>query len=279
MFDENITTAKQDGAEFYVWGTTNKVINANVGDEIKVIFNGIEYTQTAKVFEEIAIYVGNAFITGAGEDTKEPFFIVLNLDLLASAEGPSKGVSVLTQAAYTGEVKIIANDVKTINPKYIKDMYYTKSDVGEKTLVFKGEISLSTQEVSSLFEAGDVVSLKEEAVGLDVTDEAKIVELDDGSGSVVYIGNLSIVGSLFGISDAVDTKEPYIATCVYSKDGTTGLIYINKNKEAPNNIEIYKGADPIVRIPEKYLPLDIAKKSYVDTAISDAITKTLNTEV
>lgn len=280
VFDENVTTAQSGSSGPYIWGTTSKVINANVGDEIKVIFNGTEYTQAAKDYEGILIYVGNLSIFETGENTKEPFLIVLNVDMITSGDEIQKGVSIATQTAYNGEVKIMTNDVKTINPKYIKDMYYTKPESEiQKILVFKGEISVSTQEVSSLFKAGDVVSLKEEAVGLDVTDEAKIVEVDDGSGSVVYIGNLSFVGSLFGISDAVDTKETYIATCVYSKDGTTALIYIDQNKKPPNNIEIYKGADPIVRIPEKYLPLDIAKKSYVDTAISDAITKTLNTEV
>lgn len=245
-----------------------------------IIYNGENKTVKKMTTDGLSVlYVGNIHLISADfEDTGEQYLTLFDYFSVVTQGKMDFVVSIVPQDGISCEVK--GENISYINPKYIKDMYYTKPESEiQKTLVFKGEISLSTQEVSSLFEAGDVVSLKEEAIGLDVTDEAKIVELDDGSGSVVYIGNLSIVGSLFGISDAVDTKEPYIATCIYSKDGTTGLIYINQNKEAPNNIEIYKGADPIVRIPEKYLPLDIAKKSYVDTAISDAITKTLNTEV
>ena len=59
------------------------------------------------------------------------------------------------------------------------------------------------------------------------------------------------------------------------------LIYGNKNCRPPHNIEVYKSKneDLIVRIPEKYMPENVALKSYVDDAISNAITKTLNTEV
>lgn len=252
----------------------------HVSENETVIYNGENKTVKKTTIEGISfLYVGNLHLLDAEfEDTGEQYLTLFDYLSVASQGQTDLTISIVTQDSISCEVK--GENISYINPKYIKDMYYTKpeSDI-QKTLVFKGEINLSTQEISSSFEAGDIVYLKEEAVGLDVTDEAKIVELDDGSGSVFYIGNLSIIGPVFGISDAVDTKEDYIAAYVRSKDGTTGLIYINQNKEAPNNIEIYKGADPIVRIPEKYLPLDIAKKSYVDTAISDAITKTLNTEV
>ena len=252
----------------------------HVSENETVIYNGENKTVKKTTIEGISfLYVGNLHLLDAEfEDSGEQYLTLFDYLSVASQGQMDLTISIVTQDSISCEVK--GENISYINPKYIKDMYYTKpeSDI-QKTLVFKGEINLSTEEISSSFEAGDIVYLKEEAVGLDVTDKAKIVELDDGSGSVVYIGNLSIVGPLFGISDAVDTKEDYIAAYVRSKDGTTGLIYINQNKEAPNNIEVYKRGDPIVRIPEKYLPLDIAKKSYVDTAISDAITKTLNTEV
>lgn len=251
-----------------------------VSENETIIYNGESKAVKRATIESFSfLYVGNLHLLDTSlEDTGEQYLTLFDYVSIATQGQIDLIASIVPQDGISCEVK--GENISYINPKYIKDMYYTKpeSDV-PKTLVFKGEISLSTQEVSSLFEAGDVVSLKEEAVGLDVTNEAKIVELNDGSGSVVYIGNLSIVGPLFGISDAVDTKENYISACLHSKDGTVGLIYVNQNKEAPNNIEIYKSADPIVRIPEKYLPLNIAKKSYVDTAISNAVTKTLNTEV
>ena len=191
------------------------------------------------------------------------------------------GITVATSETQTdANIKIYKSvqDIHTIEPKYIKDMYYTKSDVGEKTLVFKGEINGITDKFSSLFEVGDTVSLKEDAASLNVINYAKKYVSPDGSMQFVYVGNFYIIATAFELSGAEDTKEDYC--CFYPiSDSVDDLFYINKNKEAPNNIEIYKGADPIVRIPEKYLPLDVAKKSYVDTAISNAITKTLNTEV
>ena len=189
------------------------------------------------------------------------------LDLVASVV-PADGIS----------CEIKGENISYINPKYIKDMYYTKSDVGEKTLVFKGEINGITDKFSSLFEVGDTVSLKEDAVSLNVINYAKKYVSPDGSIQCVYVGNFYIIATAFELGGAEDTKEDYC--CFYQiSDSVDQLWYTNKNKKAPNNIEIYKGADPIVRIPEKYLPLDVAKKSYVDAAISDAITKTLNTEV
>lgn len=173
-------------------------------------------------------------------------------------------------------LKTYQQTIKTIDPKYIKDMYYTKSESDvQKTLVFKGEINGFTDEFPSLFEVGDLVSLKEDSIGLNVTDNAKSYTMSDGT--IIYIGNLSIFAAL-GIDGAVDTKEDYCLMCI-SSDSSHQLWYANKNHNPPSTIEVYKGADPIVRIPEKYLPLEIAKKDYVDTAISNAITKALSTEV
>ena len=163
-------------------------------------------------------------------------------------------------------------------PDYIKNRpFYTKSESEvQKTLVFKGEINGFTGELPSLFEVGDLVSLKEDSIGLNVTDNAKSYTMSDGT--IIYIGNLSIIFAALGIDGAVDTKEDYCLMCM-SIDSNNYLWYANKNHNPPSTIEVYKGADPTVRIPEKYMPLEIAKKSYVDNAISSAITKTLNTEV
>lgn len=285
LFDENIVTALVGDFRVNGWETTSKVINANVGDEVKVSFNGVEYTQTVKDIQGIFRYVGNASIIKAGDDTEEPFFIILNIAYLSAiasgGENIVSGVTVFTQTAYNGEVKIFADNVKTIDPKYIKDMYYTKSESDvQKTLVFKGEITLSTQ-ISYAVQVGDIVYVNEEATGLDATDTAKFIEV--AGTPYTYVGNFSILAPFFNIEDAVDTKEEYCTLFGRNNNGSYMLAYGNKNKTTPNNIEVYKSADPIVRIPEKYMPLEIAKKSYVDTAISNAITsaitKTLNTEV
>ena len=159
-------------------------------------------------------------------------------------------------------------------------MYYTKSESDvQKTLVFKGEINGFAENIPNIFEEGDMVSLKEPEVQLDVSVIAKYHS--DESSSFAYIGNLALLDDLIG-GTFPDTKEDYILVCGYDDENKTSmLIYGNKNCRPPHNIEVYKGKneDLIVRIPEKYMPENVALKSYVDTAISNAITKTLNTEV
>lgn len=181
-------------------------------------------------------------------------------------------------------VSRLTEKINYIDPKFIKDMYYTKSGgSGEKVLVFKGEINGFAENIPNAFEEGDMVSLKEPEVQLDVSVIAKYHS--DESSSFAYIGNLALLNDLTG-DTYPDTKEDYVLVCGYDAESKTSmLIYGNKNCRPPHNIEVYKGKDEdlIVRIPEKYMPENVALKSYVDNAISNAIsnaiTKTLNTEV
>lgn len=277
LLEQTFTTTTVDNINF--WATNTSFINFVKGDTVTINYKGTKYTQEVKELNTV-LYVGNLALGGLAPATSEPFLIA-NIYYPDGLSKLTPGITVATSEAQTdANIKVYKSvqDVHTIEPKYIKDMYYTKSDVGEKTLVFKGEINGITDKFSSLFEVGDTVSLKEDAVSLNVINYAKKYVSPDGSMQFVYVGNFYIIATAFELSGAEDTKEDYC--CFYPiSDSVNDLFYINKNKEAPNNIEIYKGADPIVRIPEKYLPLDVAKKSYVDTAISNAITKTLNTEV
>lgn len=267
------------GVNLLFEGNTKQLFCAapkTVSENEAIIYNGENKTVKKMTVEGLSfLYVGNIHLISEDfEDTGEQYLTLFDYFSVATQGKVDLVASIVPQDGISCEVK--GENISYINPKYIKDMYYTKpeSDI-QKILVFKGEIRLN-EEVSSPFEVGDIVSLKEEAVGLDVIDEAKSVEVNNET--VAYIGNLSLLAALLEITGAVDTKEDYCALCGYS-NGSPSLLYYNKNSEMPNNIEVYKSADPIVRIPEKYLPLDIAKKSYVDTAISNAITKTLNTEV
>lgn len=277
LLEQTFTTTTVDNINF--WATNTSFINFVKGDTVTINYKGTKYTQEVKELNTV-LYVGNLALGGLAPATSEPFLIA-NIYYPDGLSKLTPGITVATSEAQTdANIKVYKSvqDVHTIEPKYIKDMYYTKSDVGEKTLVFKGEINGITDKFSSLFEVGDTVSLKEDAASLNVINYAKKYVSPDGSMQFVYVGNFYIIATAFELSGAEDTKEDYC--CFYPiSDSVDDLFYINKNKEAPNNIEIYKGADPIVRIPEKYLPLDVAKKSYVDTAISNAITKTLNTEV
>lgn len=284
VFDENITGAPlSEGESVCAWETTNKVINVNTGDEAKVVFNLVEYTQTVKDIQGSFIYVGNASILEMGEDTKEPFFIMLNIAFLSTIAGggekPISGVTVFTQTAYDGEVKIMANDLKTIDPKFIKDMYYT--EVKDIVLpVYNGSLTSETDEgveiaqlvVENVFELGEMVMLKIPSKGIDIVTPA----LKYGGTEMLYIGN----PYLMGMGD--DTGEDYLIAT--NKEENVGAVVMRtafSNMEVEINIK--RANEVVYKLDKKYLPDGIATETYVntavDTAISNAITKTLNTEV
>ena len=245
-----------------------------------VIYNGNENVVKKLTMGAISVlYVGNLHLMSAEfPDTGEQYLTLFDyvkiitegtLDLMFSIV-PQDGIS----------IGIKNGKINYIDPKYIKDMYYTKSGgSGEKVLVFKGEIDGFAENIPNIFEEGDMVSLKEPEVQLDVSVIAKY-HPNEGS-PIAYIGNLALLNDLTG-GTFPDTKEDYVLVCGYDAESKTSmLIYGNKNCRPPHNIEVYKSKneDLIVRIPEKYMPENVALKSYVDDAISNAITKTLNTEV
>lgn len=268
------------GVNLLFEGNTKQLFCAapkTVSENEAIIYNRENKTVKKMTVEGLSfLYVGNIHLISEDfEDTGEQYLTLFDYLSVASQGKVDLVASIVPQDGISCEVK--GENISYIDPKYIKDMYYTK-DGGEKTLVFKGEINGFTDEFPSLFEVGDVVSLKEDSIGLNVMNYAKKYTTPDGSGQLAYVGNLYIFAPLLELDVALDTKEDYCLMC-FTSGSSNQLWYANKNCEPPHNIEVYKGADPIVRIPEKYLPLDIAKKSYVDTAISNAITKTLNTEV
>ena len=218
------------------------------------------------------------------KNTDEIFGVVM----AAASDGNNFGAitTIVSGGSYVElfSVSRTTEKINYIDPKFIKDMYYTKpGGSGEKVLVFKGEIDGFAENIPNIFEEGDMVSLKEPEVQLDVSVIAKY-HPNEGS-PIAYIGNLALLNDLTG-GTFPDTKEDYLLVCGYDAENKTSmLIYGNKNCRPPHNIEVYKSKDEdlIVRIPEKYMPENVALKSYVDdaisNAISNAITKTLNTEV
>lgn len=128
MFDETVEMVEL--GESYFWQTTSKSIDANIGDEMKVIFDGVEYTQTVKDIKDAiegARCIGNLSIANAGEDTKEPFFIILNYALFS--DDGEKGITIVTKTAYNGEIKIIGEVVHKLDKKYLPNGIATESYV------------------------------------------------------------------------------------------------------------------------------------------------------
>ena len=261
VFNENVTTVQSGSSGPYIWGTTSKVINANVGDEIKVIFNGTEYTQLAKDAGKSIIYVGNSSIFGAGEDTKEPFVIILNRYML-DGEMP-KGVSIATQTAYNGEVKIITNNLKTIDPKYIKDMYYkttTETSMFDGTVNMSGDSSGSSGTISQ--------SIKYDIVVGDIIEA--VIGGDKYYLPVILAGETIVAGTLL-----TDGSQITI--------GTDSIeIRVKKEYNGDTTITLKNIHTDIHQIPTEYIPeseytMTIKVSGSSDEVISTAIKDYLTT--
>lgn len=174
-------------------------------------------------------------------------------------------------------LKTYQQTIKTIDPKYIKDMYYT--EIKDVTLPFYSGSLTSTTEFGAemamfnpenLFELGEMVMLKIPSKGIDIVAAVKKNE----EANIHYIGNISI------ITGSDDTGEDYF---VYSTKDDTQNIGVLVMRTAFSNMEveinIKKTSEVVYKLDKKYLPNGTATESYVNTAISNAIIKTLNTEV
>lgn len=122
----------------------------------------------------------------------------------------------------------------------------------------------------NIFELGEMVMLKIPSKGIDIVTPTKKNE----EAGICYIGNISFVG----MGD--DTGEDYFIYSAKDDDQNVGVLAMRtafSNMEVEINIK--KTNEVVYKLDKKYLPNGTVTESYVDTAISNAITKTLNTEV
>lgn len=111
LFEQTFTTTLNDNSN--IW-ESDSTIQLTAGDTVKVIFNGIEYTQEVKSLQGIT-YVGNAGLLGAAElETGEPFF-----EKTTSEEG----TTIVTREPQTNAtIKIIKENIHYIDLKYLKNV-------------------------------------------------------------------------------------------------------------------------------------------------------------
>lgn len=177
----------------------------------------------------------------------------------------------------SGGIQPDYNQNDSTAPDYIKNrpFYAEVKDItlpvynGSLTSTTESEIEVAQFTPENVFELGEMVMLKIPSKEIDiVTPVKKNEEL-----GVCYIGNASFAGG-------DDTGEDYFLYTIKVEEQLMGLLAMRtafSNMEVEINI---KKTDEVVRkLDKKYLPNGTATELYVDTAINNAITKTLNTEV
>lgn len=176
---------------------TNQV---RVGGKYRVIWNGSAYTRVAYEYKN-EVTIGNASLIGdGGENTYEPFCLT-DMDTTNCACYKEKAGA----GTITIKVEGVREEmVKQLDPKYIKDMYYT--EYGEELLV----PTEATYVGGSQFKLTDRLGLvagKEYLVtvnGVEYAATAKSYKADFLAG--VSLGNAALGGE----SGKEDTGEPFL---------------------------------------------------------------------
>lgn len=279
----------------FEWSTTSNVGNSNNefngsnpmggirGEEsVTVIFNGVEYNLTTQdlpneMKEEIEAYGGTGFVAGAPYDlgaawqpTSDFPFTILYYGA-DDVEGETISALIantsINQASIPVIVKAVTTttELHTINPKYIKDMYYettTETGVYSGTLTttasgssYKGEIPLTTAW------AGD-------------GDTAKVI-IDN----VEYLLPVKSVLGLALAAGDVDKDGIKIQTLI---DTRTEIFTKTQYTGASFSLGVIK--TDIHKIPDKYVPLagkeiKVSASEGSTTSINNAIKEYLNNNV
>ena len=225
---------------------------ATVGETYKVSWDGTAYECACVSFNDMPV-IGNLSIAGAGSDTGEPFVMgILN----------GEGIQIVTadtSASHTVSISGVVSEVVKIDPKYIRDMYYTGDPV-ETVLVEESTVSFAnapggyTGQLESTFEAtvGETYKVSWDGAAYECT--CVLIE------NLPAIGNPSIMGS------GSDTGEPFLMGV---KNGRR-IIIMTADTSASHTFSISGFVSEIVKIDEKYLPYTVATKADVEAVQTEA---------
>ena len=236
---------------YYVGGFASTFLPI-VGETYKVSWDGTVHECICEDFNGLPV-IGNLSIPGFGSDSGEPFIIVVEdheVISIATAD---------TSASHTISISGIVTPVVKIDPKYIRDMYYTADPV---ETVFVEESTVAFVENNAFYMA------EFETTFVPTVGETYKVSWDGSvyestcleSRKALVIGNLSIVG------EGSDTGEPFLIGIF-----NVGRIQIaTQNTSASHTISISGRTTQVVKIDEKYLPDTVATKSDVEAVESIA---------
>lgn len=262
ILDQTFSTIAASGVNF--WATNTSVIQFVKGDTVKVVYNGTEYMQEVKELNAV-LYVGNIGLGGLSPATDEPF-LVANIYFPDGLSTLTPGTTVATSAAQTNATIKITKEienVKTIDPKYIKDMYYeniveTELHNGTLTNAQSASGEYYTATLSPFFRLGE----DNDKLSVTINNVEKIL-------TVVSHALWEEAGSLSADGITIESN-------------TDGAVTINTNTQYTNaTIIITNIHSDVHSIPQKYVNseeylIEISVTSISDEDIALALKKYLN---
>lgn len=235
------------------------------GGKYKIIWNGSAYTRVAYKFNN-DITIGNASLIGTGgENTGEPFCLtdMSSTDCALYKETTSAETITIAVESVREEV------VKQLDPKYIKDMYYT--EYGEELLT-DTEAAYVGGNQFKLTERLGLVAGKEYLVtvnGVEYVATAKAYKAAFLAG--VALGNAALGGE----SGAADTGEPYLIVDL-NESSADGFGYGVAIWFGDGSVGVTVGVatnGQVHQIPAKYIPGGAGGGSGADLLNADGIIK------
>ena len=238
LVEESTTSFVDSGHGFY-GAEFPSTFSATVGEIYKVYWDGSAYECTCvAVSESSLLFIGNLSIMGMGSNTGEPFIMgVHNGEVIIIGTKD-------TSASHTFSISRLVTEVVKIDPKYIRDMYYTVDHVEtvlveESTVTFtEGRNGFYGAEFPSTFSAtvGEIYKVYWDGSAYECT----CVKFNNKP----VIGNLSIMGA------GSDTGEPFV---IVVPNGN-GKEIATADTSASHTFSISGFVQEVVKIDEKYLP-------------------------
>lgn len=216
--------------------------NATVGETYEVYWDGTIYECPCKYFHE-RNFIGNLSIAGDAPDTGEPFLIDSTME---GTNGDGITIYTLdTSDSHTFSISRFVSEVVKIDPKYIRDMYYTADPV-ETMLVEETTVSFSPVDAVYI---GQPESTFVPTVGetYEVSWDGTVYE-----NTCVKFNNLQVIGNLSIMGIGSDTGEPFLIAV----GNGNGIRIATADTSASHTFSVSGKQTPIVKIPSKYIDKD-----------------------
>ena len=226
---EGSSVSFADGGGVY-YANFQSTFSATVGNTYAVNWDGADYECICSVSNSVPA-LGNLSIAGAGDDTGEPFVM-----LVANGKG-LQIYTVDTSASHTFSISGFSAQIVQIPDNYISDTF--------RDVVIAGDpLKWSTDDWTNyygLFQGGKL--LKINIVGGDSSEGYVLSMFYDGTVSLSQISVITSDGGFYVLSFNSTTKEPYWAPIfqldtLYFNYLRTGSDPSSYNQEQYNRLEI-----------------------------------------